>query len=57
MLPKNKATKGLPDPDDEKSQDTLIGLLGRSPDEADAFVTAVYAMLHKDKKPTAGAAR
>lgn len=47
MLPKRKQTKGLPQPGDDDDRDTLIGLIGHSPDEADAFVVMVHAMLHK----------
>lgn len=33
---------------------TLVELIGHSPDEADAFVLAVHAMLARDRRPKAG---
>lgn len=48
LPPKNK--RG---PDDTKV--TLMDLIGCSPDEADALVLALHGMLHKVKRPVAGA--
>lgn len=46
-------------PKDKKDRDskvkTLRELIGHSPDEADALVLAIHAMLHKTQKVTAGA--
>ncbi len=47
MLPKNKR-----DPDD--TEKTLIELIGHSPDEADAVVLSLHAMLHKPVRAKAG---
>jgi hypothetical protein len=55
MLPKDRPTTS-----DEayaaraKKEKTLIELIGHSPDEADAYVLAVYGMLHKPVISTAG---
>lgn len=54
MLPKNRPGKGMPDPNSQ-DQDTLVGLLGCSPDEVDALVLAVHGMLHEVTKAKAGA--
>lgn len=48
MLPKNKTN-----PNDTRQ--TLVSLLGCSPDEADAMVLAIHAMLHKGTRTAAGA--
>jgi hypothetical protein len=50
MLPKTN-------PKDDDDQRTLVKLIGHSPDEADALVLAVHAMLHKSSKVKAGAAQ
>lgn len=39
----------------ERSEKTLMELLGCSPDEADSLVLAVHAMLHKSQRRSAGA--
>jgi hypothetical protein len=49
MLPKNKRSQ-------DSTEATLTELLGCSPDEADATVLAVHAMLHEPKLPKAGVA-
>ncbi len=43
------------DPNDPENQDTFRYLIGRSPDQADAFALAVYGMLNKPVRQTAGA--
>lgn len=48
MLPKNKR-------DPKSNEQTLTQLLGRSPDEMDALVLAVHAMLHPQSAARAGA--
>jgi hypothetical protein len=40
--------------DDKSKEKTLVDLLGCSPDEADSLVIAVYGMVHKARRPTAG---
>lgn len=50
LPPKNKPSKTST----LKPEDTLIGMIGCSPDEADAFVMAIYAMLSKPVRRTAG---
>ena len=55
MLPKNKATKGIVEPGEEgKDKNTLIGLIGRSPDEADSLAVAVWIMQNKQKPRRVG---
>jgi hypothetical protein len=48
MLPKNKRSS-------TSREQTLVELIGNSPDEADAFVLAVHGMLHKKTVTRAGA--
>lgn len=56
MLPKNKGTKGMPEPgEDEHDQDTLVGRIGCSPDEADAAAVAVWRMQNRVKPKRVGA--
>ena len=50
MPPKNRKPG-----QDETNRKTLVELLGRSPDEADALVLAVHGMLHKPQVMKAGA--
>lgn len=49
MLPKNKRDK-------TSKELTLLDLLGCSPDEADSLVLAVYGLVNRSKRATAGAA-
>ena len=46
--------KRRPPGDDNKKKQYLVDLIGHSPDEADALVLAVYAMLHVQKPAAAG---
>lgn len=50
VLPPKHRTRGTP-----SSMRTLVELIGHSPDEADAFVMAVYAMLNKVVRTKVGA--
>lgn len=58
MLPKNKPPNRR-DGDDllgpQKGRDTLVGLLGRSPDHADACVLSVFGLLRRKRQTVAGA--
>jgi hypothetical protein len=54
MLPKNKPTVKR-DALDPADGGTLVGLIGHSPDEADALVLAVHGMTAKSRRPVAGA--
>lgn len=55
MLPKNAKTEDR-DPMGGGDPDTLVGLIGHSPDEADAVALMMHALLHDDGKRKAGAA-
>jgi len=46
MLPKNRKVEG---------GDSLVDRIGHSPDEADALVLAMFGLLHKGQRSTAGA--
>lgn len=48
LPPKNKK-------DNDSKEVTLIELIGHSPDEADALALAMYGLVNKKRKPTAGA--
>jgi hypothetical protein len=48
LPPKNKKDK-------DSKEVTLIELIGHSPDEADALALAMYGLVNKKRKPTAGA--
>jgi hypothetical protein len=50
LLPKNRRHGEEP-----TRRKTLTELIGCSPDEADALVLAVHAMLHQSRRVTAGA--
>lgn len=50
LPPKHKKS-----PDPNSHEETLTELIGHSPDEADAVVMAVHAMLHKSSKTIVGA--
>jgi hypothetical protein len=54
MLPKNRV--GKKETASEKSEKTLVELIGHSPDEADAIALALHVMLHKSIRTTAGVA-
>ena len=54
MLPKRKPAQGMPKPEDATDEGTLIGRIGCSPDEADAFVLMIHAHLHRPTKAQAG---
>lgn len=55
MLPKNAPSKVYADVVGEEEQETLVGLIGHSPDEADALALAVHVLLHKRVQTKAGA--
>lgn len=51
LLPKRKPKHNR---EDDTKSDTLVGLIGHSPDQADALALAVYAMLKEVNRPRAG---
>jgi hypothetical protein len=59
LLPKHKVSKIGEDPAtayrNSQMKDSLVGLIGWSPDQADSLALAVYAMFHKVKRVVAGA--
>ncbi len=55
MLPKNVPTADRDPMNPETDGQTLVGLIGHSPDEADAVVLYIHALLHSDVKRKAGA--
>ncbi len=56
MLPKSTPTIDVDPANPEVDGKTLVGLIGHSPDEADATVLALHALLHDGGKRRAGAA-
>lgn len=56
IIPKDKPDKNR-NPLDPPKKDTLIGIIGHSPDEADSLVIATYIMTYKQARTMIGASR